>query len=352
MGNMELNDLVRPSLHQLGSARGRGNMLGIEPYMVPEDYASQDAFLNKLNAYLRIAQHENWLNEKTIILFPEYIGTWLILIHESRKIFEAPTLEIAQRTLVLRHLLEFGIQFLRSKEKGRAEAAIFGVKAAQMAESYRAVFSQLARQYSVTIIAGSIILPELRVSGQSLILNNGPLRNVSIVCKPDGTLHPRPIYKAFPTSKELPFITPAPVNDVPSFETPAGRLGVLICADSWFPQAYVPLNSQGIDMLAVPSYEALAPKHWNRPWPGYDGWSPPPDVDIHDIKRITEAQAWEKYSLAGRISASGAKYGMNVFLRGKLWDQDLGGKPATLVRNNEIFVEEPTQKAAMLNLWL
>ncbi len=348
---MILNDLAYPNLHQLGSASERGNMLGIEPYMVPEDYASRETFLNKLNAYLRIAQHEGWLNEKTIVLFPEYIGTWLVLANEDKKIFDAPTLAIAERRLVLHHLLDFSIRFFKAREKGKAEAAIFRVKARSMAESYQAVFSQLARQYSVTVIAGSIILPASQISNQKLILNEGPLRNVSIVYKPDGTLHSYPIYKVFPTSIELPFISPASVKEIPSFETPAGRLGVLICADSWFPYAYERLKTNGIEILAVPSYEALEIQSWNRPWPGYDGWPTPPDVETSDVRKITEAQAWQKYSLAGRISLSGARYGMNVFLRGKLWDQDLGGKPGTLVRANDVFMEESTRQAALLNLW-
>lgn len=348
---MILNDLAYPNLHQSGSARGRGNMLGIEPYMIPQDYVSRESFFDKLHAYLLIAQYEGWLNEKTIVLFPEYIGSWLILVNEDRKIFDAPTLETAERLLVLRHLLKFGIHFLRSTEKGRAEAAVFRMKASLMAESYQAVFAQLAQQYSVTIVAGSIILPAPHISGQILIPGKGPLRNVSIVCKPNGTLHSHPICKAFPTSIELPFLSPASVNDIPAFDTPAGRLGVLICADSWFPQAHARLSEQRIEILAVPSYDALEMQSWNRPWPGYDGWQAPADVDVSDIKKITEGQAWQKYSLAGRIQLSGARYGMNVFLRGKLWDQDLGGKPATLVREDEVFVEELTQQAAMLNLW-
>lgn len=351
MSNMLLNDLAHPKLHQFGSARGRGNMLGIEPYMTSQDYASRESFLNKLNAYLLIAQHEGWLNEKTIVLFPEYIGTWLILIDENGRIFESPTLAIAEQRLVLSHLVKFGIHFLRSAEKGRAEAALFRMKAAQMAETYQTVFSKLARQYSVTIIAGSIVLPEPRISGRNLVVTQGVLRNASMVCKPDGTLHSCLICKAFPTSSELPFIVPASISDIPSFQTPAGRLGVLICADSWMPQPYARLNEQKIDMVAIPSYEVAERQSWNQPWPGYDGWQAPADVDARDIKNITEGQAWQKYALAGRIRTSGARYGMNVFLRGRFWDQDLGGQPATLVREDEVFVEELTQQAAMLNLW-
>jgi hypothetical protein len=118
------------------------------------------------------------------------------------------------------------------------------------------------------------------------------------------------------------------------------------------PQAYARLSGQGIEILAVPSYEIVGRQSWNPPWPGYDGWQAPADVDVSDIKNITEGQAWQKYSLWGRIRTSGARYGMNVFLRGKFWDQDLGGQPATLVREDEVFIEELTQQAAMLNLWL
>jgi hypothetical protein len=136
------------------------------------------------------------------------------------------------------------------------------------------------------------------------------------------------------------------------FETPAGRLGVLICADSWYPQAYVPLKEHEISLLAVPSYDVFGMQKWNQAWLGYDGWQSPADIAHDDVMKITEAQAWAKYSLAGRIRSSGAPYGMNVFLRGKLWDQDLGGRPATLVSGNDVFVEEQTQKAAILSLWL
>jgi len=352
MEEIKMDDPVIPNLHQLGRERGRGNLLGIEPYMVSQDYTSKDSFFDKLNTYLLAAQHEKWLNAKTIVLFPEYIGTWLVLTNEGEKIFQAATLAAAERTLALHHPLKFGAYFLRSTEKGRAEAAFFKMKAHQMAMIYHDVFSQLARNYAVTIIAGSIVLPAHKISSQELILNEGPLSNISVIYQPDGTPHPRLIYKAFPTLNELPFTTPASANDNSSFETPAGRLGVLICADSWYPQAYIPLKEQGIDLLAVPSYDVFGMQQWNQPWPGYNGWQTPTDVDTNDVRNITEAQAWKNYSLAGRIRSSGATHGMNVFLRGKLWDQDLGGRPATLVSEENIFVEEQTQKAAMLSLWL
>jgi len=352
MEETKLDNLSIPNMHQLGSDRGRGNLLGIEPYMIPQDYVSKESFFNKLKSYLLAAQLQKWLNEKTIVVFPEYVGSWLVLAGEGEKIFHVTTFNAAERTMVLGHPLRFVANWLASSEEGRAEAAFFRMKSNQMAEIYQEVFSQLAQEYAVTIVAGSIVLPALQISSGRLILTEGPLYNTSVVFQRDGKPYASPISKVFPTAEELPFIASAPVKDIPSFDTPAGRLGVLVCADSWFPQAYVPLKEQGIDLLAVPSFGAFSEHTWNQSWLGYDGWPAPIDVDLKDVQKLTEGQAWNKYALAGRIRSSGAKYGMNVFLRGKLWDQDSGGWPATLVKDGEVFVEEQTRKAAILSLWL
>jgi predicted amidohydrolase len=347
-----MDDLSLPTMHQLGSDRGRGNLLGIEPFMTPQDYAGEKSFFDKLNGYLLTAQSEKYLNAKSIVLFPEYLGTWLVLASESERIIQATTFAAAEKAMVFRHLLLFLSHVLKSKEKNRMEAAFFRMKAPLMAEIYQNVFSRLARQYSVPIVAGSIVLPAPQIESQNLVVHDGPLYNTSVVFRPDGTPYPALTRKVFPTARELPFTTPASVRDIPSFDTALGRLGVLVCADSWFPQAYAALEEQEIDMLAVPSCQMFDTEGWSGPWHGYDGWPLPADVEVNDVRHITEAQAWNKYSLAGRIRASGAGYGMNIFLRGKLWDQDLGGWPATLVRGTEVFVEEPTQRAAILSLWL
>lgn len=352
MDETKLDTLSVPNLHHLGNDRGRGNLLGIEPYMVQQDYASKESFFNKLNHYLLLAKREKMVDEKTIVVFPEYVGSWLVLAGEAEKIFQATTFDTAKRIMVFSHPLKFAATWLRSSEKGKAEAAFFRMKANQMLEIYQDVFSQLAQEYAVTIVAGSIILPAPQISQERLILTEGPLYNTSVIFKPDGRPYPHPVSKVFPTSEELPFIFPAPVNDIPSFDTPAGRLGVLVCADSWYPQAYVKLKEQDIDLLAIPSFGAFADHTWNQAWLGYSGWPAPFDVDHKDIQTLTEGQAWNKYALAGRIRSSGATYGMNVFLRGRLWDQDAGGWPATLVKDGHVFVEEQTRNAAILSLWL
>lgn len=50
-----------------------------------------------------------------------------------------------------------------------------------------------------------------------------------------------------------------PGRDLPVFETPLGRIGVLICYDAWFPEAARTLALCGADLLCIP---ANAPDDW------------------------------------------------------------------------------------------
>ncbi|MDQ3911705.1 MAG: hydratase [Actinomycetota bacterium] len=48
-------------------------------------------------------------------------------------------------------------------------------------------------------------------------------------------------------------------RDLPVFDTPLGRLGVLICYDAWFPEAARTLALRGADLICIP---ANAPNDW------------------------------------------------------------------------------------------
>ena len=50
-----------------------------------------------------------------------------------------------------------------------------------------------------------------------------------------------------------------PGQDLPVFETPLGRIGVLFCYDAWFPEAARTLALRGADILCIP---ANAPDDW------------------------------------------------------------------------------------------
>jgi Carbon-nitrogen hydrolase len=334
------------------SPQGRGNILGIEPHMLPQDYESQESLRAKLDSYLDAARKNGFLNGKTIVLWPEWIGSPLLVAGESKILYQIKSIGLAIGLLILSHPFSFISYWLKAKEKNKVIAAVFRMKAQSMVGNYDEVFSRLAKDYAVTMIAGSIVLPAPQIQDGKLVAGAGPLYNISAVYAPDGTIHPNLVLKAFPTADELPFTTPAPVQNLPAFDTPAGFLGVLICADSWFPQAYATLKSRGVNFVAVPSFGSGKSDTWDERWTGYDGWPNPPDVNPNDIGHITEGQAWLKYAMAGRIGESGAQQGVNVFLRGDLWNVDIDGGCATVVNDGKVTVQNPLRGGSLFNLWL
>jgi len=60
-------------------------------------------------------------------------------------------------------------------------------------------------------------------------------------------------FKSFPVSTE-PFIEAAPQQNLVVTDTPIGKLGVLICADSWYPQYYKIMQEKGAEVVVVPTY--------------------------------------------------------------------------------------------------
>ncbi|MBU0704873.1 MAG: carbon-nitrogen hydrolase, partial [Chloroflexi bacterium] len=301
------------------------------------------------DALLRLRPYHRF-NEKTIVVLPEYIGTWLVVVGENQRVYRAASIARAMRALVLSNLFSF-IKTLPSAEADDAvKYALFRMKAAQMAEVYHDAFSRLAQKHAVTVVAGSILLPSPGVSDGRLTIGDGPLYNVCVVYEPGGAAHESVVRKAFPIEAEQPFTARASVAELPVFDTPAGRLGVLICADSWYPSSYEILKAQRADFVAVPSY--LSPSGvWGKPWRGYDGAPAPGDVDARDVNRLTEGEAWLKYALAGRLAEAGIKHGINVFLRGDLWD--LGSDGHTIIVEGPTVMEaKHVTGAAIVNFWL
>jgi predicted amidohydrolase len=337
-------------LRESGRNYGGGNLLGIQPWMTPADYASEQSLLARLSGYLEAAGRQGWLNPRTIVVFPEYLGTWLVIAGMGRAVTRATRLDRAMRALVLKRPVHVLAAIVAAQEQDRVAASLFRTRAAKMARAYQAIFSELARAFGVTVVAGSTVLPDPRIDEGRLVARRGLLYGVSAVFGPDGSAHPQLVRKVYPTSAELPFLAPGSTSELPLFDTPAGPLGVLICADSWYPDPYQHLRSQGVELIAVPSY-AASKGCWDKPWRGYDGAAMPEDVDPKDVDRLTEAEAWRIHALAGRISESGARAGINVFLSGALWD--LGAEGGSLmVTAGRAPVEVEPARAALLNLWL
>ncbi|MCO4293969.1 carbon-nitrogen hydrolase family protein [Solitalea sp. MAHUQ-68] len=333
-----------------GTKSSKGNLLGIQPYLYPSDYANEKTFYNKLSGYLKEAQKKDWLTDNTIVVFPEYIGTWLVASNEKSSVYSASTVTDAMTTIILTHPLNFVKNYFSAPANDKAKYAVFAMKSEEMAGIYERCFSQLAKEYNVTIVGGSIVLPEPIVHNGHLRITKGSLYNVCGIFTPNGELKSPLVKKTFPVDEEKAFTCSGRVENIPVFQTDAGKLGVVICADSWYPKVYETLKQQKADLIAIPSYSA--PNNiWSSIWQGYNGGATPSDINKNDLNEITERDAWLKYSMGGRAARAGISNGINVFLRGKLWD--LGSDGSTIYLKNDTLGNSSNKNgASIVNIWL
>lgn len=326
----------------------QGNVVGIQPFMYPTDYLSEQRFFEKLDLYFSAAKNEGFFNGNTIVLLPEYLGTWLVILEEKKSIANSSTLTWAMAQLVLTNPIGFIQHFkLSVNEEDRIASTLFRMKANQMAKTYEKTFLTLSKKYQVFTSAGSINLPKPQViDNQIVVKKEGAIHNSAFLFGPDGSIYPQVIKKAFPIESEKPFITASTSSDIQNFELPMGKVGILVCADSWYPESYEAI--EGVDLVLVNSYCAVDGA-MELPWAGYNGAPAPSDVDLSDIGHISEQEAWEKYALPGRIGISGAKNGANVFLRGQLWDLGTDGQPF-FISNGSLLLSQPAEKGGIWNM--
>ncbi len=334
----------------IGTDAGRGNFVAIQPWMMPGDYANTETLFAKLDGYFAAAKAKGWLNAKTLVVLPEYIGTWLAAAGAGA--YRDKHVGPAMTALALSHPLSFLHWYLSAPAiSDKTEWALFTLKSQSMARDYQNIFGKLAKKYGVTLVAGSIVLPEPHIAnGLIAVRPGGRLYNVSALFAADGKVVTPLVVKAYPIAEEQEFLAAGRVEDIPVFDTPAGRLAVLICADSWYPPSYRRIAEEHARLLAIPSYSTVD-NSWAAPWPGYDGAPAPADVDRRDIKTITLGEAWLKYSMGGRAAAAGIEAGVNVFLRGKLWN--LGTDGDTISFHDGKASRAPERHGAvLLNQWL
>jgi predicted amidohydrolase len=318
----------------------------VEPALEAHDYRSAAALRMRLGAYLDTAKAKGFLTGKTVVVFPEYVGAFLVAADAPALASRARTVGEASLAVIADDPIGFTVAFGHSSEEDRLSAALFRSRSEAMARDYVEVFATLAREYGVVIVAGSTIIENPRVESGRLISAPGPLRNVSAVFAADGSLLAPLVEKRRLIPSETRFAEGGR-SAIPVFETSAGRLGVLICADSWHGELYEELRAHAPDMVVAPAFiEASAA--WDAPWGGYvTGW--PDDAAQTDAGAISEGEAWMRYALPGRLAASGAGAGGTAFLMGAPWDIPADGRTLA-ASNGRAFIGEQ-RRSGVTALW-
>ncbi|MFJ4247165.1 nitrilase-related carbon-nitrogen hydrolase [Pseudomonas sp. NPDC089741] len=332
-----------------GTPADRGNLLGIQPELFPTDYQSPDRLHRKLAAYLQQAQDQGLLNEKTVVVLPEHVGTWLMISGEKDELYQAPTLAEAMNWLAASNPLLFARAWLSAKGNSRLDDAHLRMKSKAMAKDYQALFGGLAKEFHVTLVAGSIVLPEPSIRDGQLKPGSGALFNSSVVFGRDGVPLGQPQRQMHPIFDQRDVIEGEDQHAINVVDTPAGRLGILIGSDSWYPDNYRKLDEQGAQLVAVPAF-VVGHGVWNQPWGGYKGSSTPGSVSLKPGE-VSEGQAWHRLTLTAQPPSSRAIAGVSVFLRGQFWDKSSSGQ-SFLSSNGQQFADGEARGARLLNVWL
>ncbi|MET1078419.1 MAG: hydrolase [Pseudomonas sp.] len=199
----------RPSAHYLSdlrsavvapatSAATEPQLLLIRPQLFPLDYQSPAHLRLKLAAALEQARQAGLLPPGSLVALPDHIGTWLIARGEKVEFYQARTRKQVRDWLLLGNPWLAVKVLLLNLDAHRLDEALLRMKSAQMAEDYQTLFAGLARDYRITLLAGSILLPAPRVENGQLRSGTGPLRNLSLVFGADGRILGEAYSEAWP----------------------------------------------------------------------------------------------------------------------------------------------------------
>ncbi len=174
----------------LGSDSGKGNILGIQPYLTAINYTNIPTFKESIRAYLVEAKNNNFINSKTVVVLPDNIGSFLFAYEEKESVYKKSTLEEAFKAIVYANVFKYGFTYFSAPTgTDKAKYAALALKANQSAKIYWEVFGELAKEFNVTIAAGSIVLPEAILTSTGIItVKNGILFNTAAIFNNEGKI--------------------------------------------------------------------------------------------------------------------------------------------------------------------
>lgn len=312
-----------------GENRYYGNLLGMEPYFLPLDFYSEENFYNSLKPLFEKAQLEKAIDRKTLVVLPEHTGTGLVLLGEKKYVFEAKSMEqlldlLYQEFEKNKNFQNQILPFIQDefqeklKNKKRKELteiefiqfiqAVFRFKSPTMAKAYNSVFSRLAKEYNVSILAGSIVLENPDIVQGNLVSSSGDLYNVSVAFIGNGTCV-RPLFKKSVLSEwEEGILQPGKRDQEKILRVPAWTVGVFLSEESQEEEFYKKIgNSQKLDGIVSPAS-------------AFQIFKTKPNTNKYLEIQNEFQSTWDRKGIHYWIQNTRAKDHIQVFWKGELWN--------------------------------
>ena len=119
-------------------------------------------------------------------------------------------------------------------------------------ETYLTRYRDLAKELNINIVPGTIIELHKPDTPEEELLN------VAYFIDNTGAIAGRYVKKNLWGAIERDHLTSSAMEEHPVFDTPLGRVGMLICWDLAFPEAWRELIAQGAKMVIIPTFWTLS----------------------------------------------------------------------------------------------
>ncbi|TGN17103.1 hydrolase, carbon-nitrogen family protein [Leptospira idonii] len=301
-----------------GADRKYGNIISMQVYLRSSDFAKEEWWAGRIEELLKTGKDANIYDRKTIVIFPEHIGTGLVFLGEKESVFEAKSWKSALDLFALKHEADL-TPFLPSdvSKPGAKWEASFRLQAQKMADVYQKTFSALAKQYNVPILAGSILLPGPKVVRGTLVIDpKAPLYNVSVPFAADGRVMDPLVKKTVLTDEEESFVTAGEVSQDRTWIVPGWKVGVFVGHEVFHAALYDRLKGRPLDGLVSPGFSFS--KMNRERWKDY--------IQDPEFMSLSDEDVWIKHGLPKHIKTTRAVESVQVFLQGDFFGETASGK--------------------------
>ncbi len=293
---------------------GKGYISAVQFRWSPEMYKSRESFYGSLRSVLdRLAEKLPEKREVCLVAFPEDIGTPLVFLDEPESLLRSKTLKAAIGRLIYRNASR--VLRCRIRYKVGWIRALALAKAASIGRVYFEVFSDLATEYGIYIVAGSVLLPRFGldsdISKIDYSFSDGNVYNISFLFGPDGRLigSQKKVYLVPGLEDKDGFdITGGSLDELEVFDTPLGRIGIAVCLDAFKEDIINKLEEKGAEILIQPSAN---PEPWTK------------DQQLD----------WLNSSWKAVDSSNSLVYSLNPMMTGHLFDLGFEGQSAIFCKN-------------------
>ena len=238
-------------------------LVAVQYKLDTEIFANSQKFAAKIESLM--VKIRNLIDDKyhTLVVFPEDIGTMLILDGMTEVVKNSQSLKEGIEKFIKQNFLTIGLKKIFYRTSW--QRMLFLHKSNNIAKLYFETFSYAARKHGVYIVAGSILLPDYTIeSGKCKILKpvDSKIFNISYLFGPDGLIigKQKKVYLTDLEGTAGLDAESAKLFEIKVFDTLMGKIGIAICLDAFKKDVLTELKNQGADILVQPSAN---PKEWD-----------------------------------------------------------------------------------------